>query len=207
LKRNQILSMILLAVVLAFSFLTLVCPERNSAFSPTITTAPLFAGTALRNSLTYLNQSTRIEIYNFIVSNPGMQFRGICTYLNLSIGVVQYHLSLLTKAGLVSVFRDGRYKRYFQPKRFTETETTVISILRHETAGKILLILLENQAISHKNLSLQLKISSQALTWQINSLKKSGLINSAREGMKVKYSLSEANVMVVKRCAGFIGRK
>ena len=206
-KRSQILSVALLAVVLAFSFLTLVCSERNSAFSPTIPTAPLFVGATFRDNLASLNQSTRIEIYSFVVSNPGTHFRDLCNYLNLPIGVAQYHLGLLTKAGLVSVFRDGRYKRYFESKRFTETEMTVISILRHQTAGKILLILLENQTISHKNLSLQLKISSQALTWQINRLRETGLIQSVREGMKVKYSLSEAAVTAVKPCADFIGRK
>jgi len=207
LKRSQILSVALLAVVLAFSFLTLVCSERNSAFSPTIPTAPLFVGATFRGNTASLNQSTRVEIYNFIISNPGTHFRDICNFLNLPIGVAQYHLSLLTKAGLLSVFRDGRYKRYFESKRFTETEMTAISFLRHETARKILLTLLEKQTIPHKKLSLQLKISSQALTWQMNRLREMRLIESVREGMKVKYSLHEASVMAIRRCVDLIGRR
>ncbi|NIR86718.1 winged helix-turn-helix transcriptional regulator [Candidatus Bathyarchaeota archaeon] len=206
-KRSQILSVTLLVVIFAFSFLTVACSERNSAFSPTIPTAPLLVGATFRDNSASLNQSTRIEIYNFIITNPGTHFRAICNYLNLPIGVAQYHLSLLTKAGLLSVFRDGRYKRYFESKRFTETEMTAISFLRHETARKILLILLEKQTMPHKNLSRRLEISSQALTWQMNRLRETGLIESARDGMKVKYSLQEASVTAIRRCVDLIGRR
>ena len=80
----------------------------------------------------------------------------------------------------------------------------VISILRHETAGKILDVLMEKKAVSHKDLATQLKISSQTLTWQINHLKKTGLVKSLTEGMRVKYFLKEEHKVTVRRCMEFI---
>ena len=46
-----------------------------------------------------LTNSTRIGIYEFIKDNPGIQFRGVSSQLGLSIGLAQFHLGVLTKAG------------------------------------------------------------------------------------------------------------
>jgi len=81
----------------------------------------------------------------------------------------------------------------------------IISLLRHKTAGKILSILSEKQQVSHKDLASRLRISSQALTWQINRLRKMELISFVREGMKVRYFLDQENAAIVKRCLDFIG--
>ncbi len=90
----------------------------------------------LNQGSSFLNQTTRIQIYKFITNNPGINFRGICNSLMLPIGVVQYHLVVLMKGGLVSNRRDGRNKRYFESKKFSSIEMKIISVLRHETAGK-----------------------------------------------------------------------
>jgi len=51
--------------------------------------------------------ATRTSIFNFVSANPGVQFRAICSSLGLSIGVVQFHLAVLQKAGLVVSIRKG----------------------------------------------------------------------------------------------------
>jgi len=100
-----------------------------------------------------LNQSTRLEVYNFVKANPGVHFRGICSGLGISIGVAQYHLGVLTKTGLISFFQDERYKRYFSSKSFGTKEIQVISVLRHKTTGKILRIPSEKQSMAHSDLA------------------------------------------------------
>jgi len=138
-----------------------------------------------------LNQTARVDIYNVIKSNPGIHFRALSNYLSMPIGVLQYHLGLLVNGGLLSTYRDGRYKRYFESWRFTETEMKVISIIRHETSGKILVALLKKPQITHKDLATQLNISSQALSWQMDRLEKMDFIKGNVEGLNVKYSLDE----------------
>jgi len=214
LKRLEALSISLAALIIALFFFAVVYARNNAIPSSTgsnihdakafLFPVPLIVGVNFNEKPILLNQSTRMSIYNFVKINPGTHFRDLCNYLDLPVGVVQYHLGLLTRAGLLSVRRDGRYRRYFENKRFTEAEMKVISVLRHETAGKIIAILVEKQAVFHKDLATQLKISSQALTWQINHLKETGLVESLAEGMRVKYFLNEESRAAVRRCLEFI---
>jgi len=139
-----------------------------------------------------LNQTTRMTVFNFVKENPGLHFRAIADSLNVPIGVLQYHLGLLVKAGLVSVYPNGRYKRYFESHKFTEVEMKVVSALRHKTPCMILIALLRKPRISHGDLAEQLEISSQALSWQMKEMEKMNLVRRSIEGLGVKYSLEEA---------------
>jgi predicted transcriptional regulator len=165
---------------------------------------PIFSNTAYDNASALLNQTTRMEIYNFIKSNPGFHFRALANSLNLPIGVLQYHLGLLFNKGLVSTYRNGRYKRYFESKKFTELEMQIISILRNGTSGKILVTLLNTLQITHKDLAAQLEISSQALSWQMNHLDNTGLIQRSVEVLNVKYSLDEKVYTTVSQQVTFL---
>jgi predicted transcriptional regulator len=210
LKCNKVLSASILVIVFAFSFFAVTYSQVNivglSTVSdvdnaqPLIFSAPLILGVGFNEDSRLLNQSTRIEIYNFVKNNPGIHFRGICDNLGLSVGVVQYHVGLLTRAGLLLVHRDRQYKRYFETKRFGETEMKMISLLKHKTVRRILTVLSERDSIFHKDLAVKLDISSQALTWQMNRLRKTGLVDAVKEGMKVKYLLNQENTMTVKSC-------
>ena len=209
-KRNKILSASLIVIVFAFSFFAVTYLQVNIVGSsnvsdvdnaqPLIFSAPIILGVDFNEDSRLLNQSTRIEIYNFVKNNPGIHFRGICDNLGLPIGVVQYHLGLLTRAGLLLVHRDRQYKRYFETQRFGEIEMKMISLLRHKTVRRILAVLSERDSIFHKDLAVKLHISSQALTWQMNRLRKTGLVDAVKEGMKVKYLLNQENAMTVKSC-------
>lgn len=43
------------------------------------------------------SNETRIQIYDFINQNPGVQFRGICSSLCIPVGLAQYHLVYLLR--------------------------------------------------------------------------------------------------------------
>jgi len=206
LKHAKFLSAFLILLVIIFSLVALVNPKANLVpdYSASFVPQSVVQEMDFNQGSSFLNQSTRVQIYNFITNNPGINFRGICNALALPIGVVQYHLAVLTKGGLISNRRDGRNKRYFESKKFSSTEMKIISVLRHQTAGKILTILHENKSASHGNLAQHLKISSQALTWQMKRLKEEGLITSMVEGTGVKYFLDEATLAAVERCINVI---
>jgi predicted transcriptional regulator len=156
-------------------------------------TVPLMVGASLHSNQTQpLDQPTRLEIYSFIQTHPGVHFRGICGSLGLSVGVVQYHLAVLEKAGYITVYGDGQNQRYFKKNAYTQSEMKLISLARHETAGKILTVLAQSGSALHKDIAHSLGISSQALSWQINQLEKAGLINAEKTGINVKYSLNNA---------------
>jgi len=145
------------------------------------------------------NNSARTQLYNFVKDNPGIQFRGICASLSLPVGLAQYHLGVLVKAGLVSFVRDGRYKRYFLSKKFSRKEMLTISLLRHKTARRILEALLNKKQLSHGELACEVSITSQALTWQMKRLGKTAFVLQANEGLRTVYSLDEASVPMLKK--------
>ena len=157
--------------------------------------APVVLGASLHSNATQpLDQSTRLEIYSYIKENPGVHFRGISESLDLSVGVVQYHLGVLEHAALITAHFDGQYKRFFERGVFTETDITLISLVRHETTAKILTILAQSSAY-HKDIAHCLGISTQALTWQMNQLKKAGLISVEKIGINVRYCLKDASAL------------
>lgn len=218
-KLNKGLIGLALALTMAFSIASLLQRQRDdqTAFQATMQTAAaqkltirafyciLKSPSAQHNLFAYLaavnfqgalqekaplpDNSTRTEIYNFISANPGVQFRAICGGLGLSIGVVQFHLAQLQKSGLITSFRKGRYKRFFVAGRFSRKEMETIATLRLNTVRTILKALLEGKAVSHHQLAVRVSISSQGLTWQMNRLRETGIIQENRNGLNVTYAL------------------
>ncbi|MDR0373577.1 MAG: winged helix-turn-helix transcriptional regulator [Nitrososphaerota archaeon] len=157
---------------------------------------PLVFGVGLHSNSSHpLEQPTRQEIYSFIKDNPGVHFRGICSALHLSIGMVQYHLTVLEHADLVVVYNDGQTKRYFEDKLFTVEEMRLFSLMRHETTSKIITILAQNESVVHRDIAFALNVSSQAVTWQMNQLKKAELISSEKTGVNIKYTLNDPDTL------------
>ena len=201
-KHARLISMFLVLMVIIFSLVAVVNLKGNLVpyYSTSVVPQSVVQEMSLNQGSPLLNQSTRVQIYNFITNNPGINFRGICNALTLPIGVVQYHLAVLMKGGLISNRRDGRNKRYFESKKFSSIEMKIISVLRHETAGKILTILHDGESVSHGELAQRLNISSQALTWHMKQLKEEGLVTGRAEGTTIKYSLDEIYLATVKQC-------
>lgn len=200
-RRRASSTALLLIMIFFFSFLALTCAPYNHGLLSKIPKVRVdealmlpalsIFGRSFNEASTLLNQTTRMDIYSFVKDNPGLHFRALSDYLGMPIGVLQYHLGLLVNGGLLSTYKDGRYKRYFESKRFTETEMKVISVLRNGTSGKILVALFEKPQMTHKELALELNISSQALSWQMNRLENLGFIKRNVVGLNVKYSLDE----------------
>jgi len=151
---------------------------------------------------TYLLNNTRSQIYEYITQNPGVQFRAVATALCLPVGLAEYHLGVLVRAGLLSFVRDGRYKRFFVSKRFSRREMAVICLLRHKTAKRIFEVLLCKGELSHCKLADEVAISSQALTWQMKTLRRTRFVLEVNDGKKTIYSLDvESTPTLMKHLA------
>ncbi len=103
------------------------------------------------------NSTTRAEIMSYIAANPGMYLRGLCENLDLSMGVVQYHVWALVKNDEVEEYHKGRYRRFFESGTYSEMEQKVISLLRQKTAGRILIMLTDGPPIEHGKLQAALE--------------------------------------------------
>ncbi len=148
--------------------------------------------------------STRMQIYEYINANPGVQFRAVCAGLTIPVGLAQYHLGILVKSGLVSFVRDGKYKRFFVSKKFSKKQIAAIALLRHKTAKRIFEVLLNKKQLSHGKLADELCISSQALTWQMKSLKSTKFVLQVNDGLKTVYSIDTSSQMLLETSLAII---
>jgi DNA-binding transcriptional ArsR family regulator len=216
--RKSLLA-IVLSFVIAFSLIAIIQLEKNSSPSinptilqasnlpsngwiglwtlPTFYSQPIFEDLVKVAQPSIIENSTRAEVYNFVLANPGIQFRGICTGLCIAIGTAEFHLGVLKKAGLISFVRDGKFKRFFANKKFSAREMKLISLLRHETTKEILKALAAKKTVSHGKLASDLYITSQGLTWQMNRLRGQGIVKGSCTATQVTYSLNEVYVQTL----------
>ena len=209
--RKPVLAL-MLSFSIAISLIALIQLEKNSSLNfnsttplssnlppkdqiglwtyPTFAIQPAFQNAFKETESSLVSNSTRTEVYEFIVANPGIQFRGICTGLSVAIGTAEFHLGVLKKAGLISFFRDGKYKRFFAAKKFSTNDMKLISLLRHKTTRQILKTIAAEKTVSHSKLASNLSITSQGLTWQMNRLKEAQLVQENWVGIKVTYSVN-----------------
>ena len=208
-KLNRTLVGFFLILVITVSFAVLIQKQKDSAFSAVnadsifVTTYNLGLNVA-DHSTTVFENSTRAEIYSCIKTNPGIQFRGICNQLGICIGVAEFHLGVLKKSGLISFFQDGRYKRFFESKKFSQKKMKLISLLRHDTAKNIIKTILNEKQISHGKLAYTLSITSQGVTWQINRLRKQNIIQVNKKCTKAFYFIEEAYALVLNELVNLI---
>jgi predicted transcriptional regulator len=144
-----------------------------------------------RENVSIMGNSTRAEIYDFIVANPGIQFRGLCAGLDIAIGTAEFHLGVLKKAGLISFIRDGKYKRFFASRKFSLREMKLIALLRHKTVRDIVRKISAEKTVGHAELASFLCITSQGLTWQMSRLKQEGIVQESCRGIRATYTIVE----------------
>jgi predicted transcriptional regulator len=204
LKFKQATIGLVLILIIGGCMVASVYQQENSklAFLPDGNLQVLLATPLLGVYVQGLNQpsvnSTRMDIYNYIDVNPGIQFRGVCAGLALPVGLVQYHLSVLVKSGLLSFVHDGKYKRFFVSKKFSKKQIAAITMLRHKTAKRIFEVLLTKKQLSHGKLADELAISSQALTWQMKSLRNTKFVLQVNDGLKIIYSINESTMPLLE---------
>jgi predicted transcriptional regulator len=178
-----------------------------SSFQSTLLALPAF--TNVQNTLEKAplpENTSRTAIYNCIDTNPGIQFRAICSGLGLSIGVVQFHRIQLQKAGLIGSIRKGKYLRFFVAHKFSRLEMETIATLKLNTVKSILKTLLDGKEATHGQIAAQLNISSQGLTWQMHRLKETGLVQQNKSGLTITYSINALYVLVVSKSIALLDK-
>ncbi len=119
-----------------------------------------------------LKQPTRLEINEFIKSHPEVHFRGICNSLGFIFGCCS-----IPSMGARALWPSSKLPVMAKTKdtskpTLLQSDMKAISLTRHKTTAKILIILSQNPSALHNDIACNLGVSSQTLTWQMNKLKK-----------------------------------
>jgi hypothetical protein len=97
-----------LLVIIVVSAVALIAQEKNcnikitfiaSDAVPAFHSAPNLENSNGAASFSLTSNTTRTQIYSYIVSNPGVQFRGICMGLGVAVGTAEFHLVYSKRQG------------------------------------------------------------------------------------------------------------
>ena len=136
---------------------------------------PLF--TRLRHR-EVLNQFTRGEIFGFIKANPGASLTSVRENLDLSNGVVAYHLRVLLREEYIVARREGGYKRFYPVDMQVPRKRVHFTRLQIDIAEKASL----HPGISQSSLARMLGESKQVVSYNLKVLIAAGVVRVERDG-------------------------
>ena len=121
---------------------------------------------------------TRKKIYKILLKNPGLNLSTIAEMLSISIPLADYHLHFLESKELITVAKEGGYKRYYVRGKIGSEDKKTLSLLQQEVPLKIVIYLLNYPNSKPKHIREELNISPALLTYYIKKLVKYNVITN-----------------------------
>jgi predicted transcriptional regulator len=104
---------------------------------------------------------------------------------------MQYHLALLKMTGKITPLSARHNTRYFENSdRYSFTEQMVLRSLQNPREKEIFECLLENPAMTRKDLVGRLRISGASVSWHTGKMSEDNLLNVTKEGRNARYVIS-----------------
>jgi DNA-binding MarR family transcriptional regulator len=129
-----------------------------------------------------MDHFVRGRIYEYIVSNPGVNYSAIKEQFTLTNGTVTYHLSMLERQEFIRARQDGIYKRYFaNGKGASHIDVEPMSVQL-----SIAKAIRAKPGMTQKQIAKQLGSSKQLISYHIRRMKKDGLLDTRRDGRSMK---------------------
>lgn len=123
-----------------------------------------------------LDLESRRTIYELIRSRPGTFLREMERELGMQVGMLSYHLRVLTEAGMIRAEQEGNHLRYFPADGFVLNDRKALSHLRNRTARAILIHVLDRGSIGFSELLILVRVSKSTLSYHLKRLAAAGLI-------------------------------
>jgi predicted transcriptional regulator len=111
--------------------------------------------------------------------------------LGLSVGDLQYHLSQLERAGLVTSHDDGKRKGYFAASEVLLSDRHVISAVRMRTPRRIIIFLLLHPDSTFGEVLADFSFTKGALSFHMKRLVRSGIVSRGRKEAGWCYRVAE----------------
>lgn len=144
-----------------------------------------------------LELDTRRKIYEEVRKFPGLHLRELARQMNMSVTLVDYHLGYLEKNGLVSGIMDAQFKRFY-PRDPAGTgirtdflsieDKRVLPLLRQRIPLQIVLLLLKEGKVRHRDMIPQMGVSPSTLSHHLAKLLRRGVVQKVEDG----YTLTDA---------------
>lgn len=141
-----------------------------------------------------LSLASRKRIYDQVEQHSGSHLREIGRKCELPLGTALYHLDRLEAEGLITVRRDGRYKRYFPAQGLGRKEKDLLSAFRHQVPRRVATALLETPAMTQRELCSAVGVSRSTLSFHVNDLITRGILRREPSRPENRYVLEDAEL-------------
>jgi DNA-binding transcriptional ArsR family regulator len=151
----------------------------------------LVGGIGLSLSLVTVDalKGARQRLYDTIRASPGLHVNELRRRLRMSPSAVEYHLAVLTGAGLVVSEDDGRYKRFYANGAglglnpgAPNSRNALGALRRPHAVGLVRHLIESEQGATARELSRLLGIHESAVSRRLSHLEDGGLLVSQRTG-------------------------
>lgn len=112
---------------------------------------------------------TRTRIADHVATHPGVHFNELVRTLDLAPGQVQYHLRRLRSDDRVVEEQLHGYTHYFTTD-YDDWERSALALLRRETAGDVVAVLLDDRPARPAAVAAELDIARSTLEWHLERL-------------------------------------
>ena len=123
-----------------------------------------------------LHLDIRKKIYKTLLLSPGLNLSKIAELLSISVPLADYHLLYMEENEIITIVKEGGYKRYYIRGEIGVEEKKILSLLQQDIPLKIVLFLLKNLNSKPREIRNELNISPALLTYYLKKLKKYKII-------------------------------
>ena len=143
-----------------------------------------------------LDLEARRKIYDIISKNPGLHLSKIADLLQMRISHVEYHVHFLEKHEIISADKSTGYLRFYVKGTIGVQDKRYLSILRQKTILRIILFLLKNDTVQHKDILENVAVSASTLSFHLNKLVKHDIVEVQRYGENKGYHLKNRDEII-----------
>jgi predicted transcriptional regulator len=143
-----------------------------------------------------LELETRRKIFDTISKNPGIHLSKIAELAGMRVSHVEYHVNYLEKHDIVTVEKTTGYKRFYIKGTIGTQDKRYLSILRQKTLLYIVLFLLKNDSVQHKDILDNVAVSASTLSYHLKKLVKHDIVEVQRSGENKGYQLRNKDEII-----------
>ena len=143
-----------------------------------------------------LELEVRRKIYNLILKNPGIHFSKIAEILKIRTSLVDYHILFLEKHNLINSDKETGYKRLYAKGKIGAKDKKYLFILRQKTLMSIVLQLLKEGNLKHKEILDTIDVSPSTLSYHLKKLIKNDIIEEEKNRNKQGYIIKNKQEII-----------
>ncbi|MCX6666359.1 MAG: winged helix-turn-helix transcriptional regulator [Euryarchaeota archaeon] len=139
------------------------------------------------------------RLYDLIMQNPGLHLTKIAELLGMSLPLAEYHLRQMERNKEITWVKDtkGYYKTYYTVTGgIKNQDTKILEALRRKTPLKIVLYLIKQPNLKHKDFLDRLGVSSSTLSYHLTELVKNDIVDVQPYGKEKGYTLKNREEII-----------